>query len=61
MSLLPDSNWRVLTEPDYKSGAIGHYAKKANDSRVDRIRTCDNYIPNVAFYQLNYYPKYRLE
>ena len=24
--------------------------------RVDRIRTCDNYIPNVAFYQLNYYP-----
>ena len=25
-------------------------------SRVDRIRTCDNYIPNVAFYQLNYYP-----
>ena len=29
MSLLPDSNWRVLTEPDYKSGAINHYAKKA--------------------------------
>ena len=29
MSLLPDSNWRVLTDPDYKSGAINHYAKKA--------------------------------
>ena len=30
LSLLPDSNWRVLTEPEYKSGAINHYAKKAN-------------------------------
>lgn len=29
LSLLPDSNWRVLTDPDYKSGAINHYAKKA--------------------------------
>ena len=29
--------------------------------RVDRIRTCDNYIPNVAFYQLNYYPILHLQ
>ena len=29
MSLLSDLNQRVLTDPDYKSGAIDHYAKKA--------------------------------
>lgn len=29
MSLLSDSNQRVLTDPDYKSGAINRYAKKA--------------------------------
>lgn len=42
------------------SALLYRWAMGANDSRVDRIRTCDNYIPNVAFYQLNYYPKWHV-
>ena len=30
--------------------------KKINFCREDKTRTCNFYVPNVALYQLNYFP-----
>lgn len=34
VSPLPDSNQRVPKNPDYKSGAIDHYAKRAKNGEI---------------------------
>lgn len=39
LSLVPDSNWRVLSKLDYKSSAIDRYANKANIWASTRTRT----------------------
>ena len=39
MSLLSDSNQRVLTDPDYKSGAINRYAMRAISCGPSETRT----------------------
>ena len=69
MSLLSDSNQRVLTDPHYKCGAIDHYAKKAKMNSVtneeSKIKNLPLYITNSVIYfgqiLLSYYYHYYLE
>ena len=51
LSLRPDSNQRVLTDPDYKSGAINHYATKA-------VRKGEDGCVDNSFYDWHYLGEY---